>query len=108
MLELAKTLLRDRLGLPPALVLALAGLAAHVLLNALLRRPLGSAVGLLAPLLIGVAIESWEIWIRYRGAGLFAEGNDPLLQILGRHSLDIIAMMAIPAAWVIAARMRGA
>ena len=72
------------------------GCLAHLGLNLLLRKPLTSAGGLLAPLVLGIALESYEIWIQYKDSGLFAAGNDPLLTILGRHGLDVVAMLAIP------------
>ena len=89
-------LLRDALGLPPAVVLAVVGGAAHMRLNWLLKNPLMSPWGVLGPLALGVALETWEIWVRYRDIGLFAPGNDPLLEILARHAIDIAVMLAVP------------
>lgn len=102
MLERLKTILRDQLNLPPSFVLAAAGLVAHIALNALLRKPLTSASGLLAPLAIGVVLEAYEIWIQYRDVGLFAAGNDPLIVILGRHGTDVLIMLAVPVLLVVA------
>lgn len=108
MIDALKTLLRDRLGLPSWAVLAVLGLAAHLALNALLRRPLASPLGLLAPLLLGIAIEAFEIWRHYRAIGLFAPGNDPLWQIGARHAGDVALMLALPLAWVLLARVNAA
>ncbi len=55
-----------------------------------------SAWGLLAPLVLGVAIESFEIWRSYGDIGLLAPGNDPLLSIAGRHGMDVLSMLALP------------
>lgn len=96
MLNQLKILLRDQVGLPPSAVLATIGLIAFLVLNALLRKPLTSGWGLLAPLAIGVALETYEIWVQYREIGLFAPGNDPLVMILGRHGLDVMSMLAVP------------
>lgn len=96
MVNRLKTLLRDELGLPPWIVLATIGLFAFLALNALLRKPVTSAWGLLGPLVIGIALESYEIWAQYRDIGLFGPGNDPLIVILGRHGLDIVSMLGIP------------
>ena len=78
------------------LVLVLAGLISHVLLCLALRKPVTSAWGLLAPMTLGLFIESYEIWVHYRDIGLFAAENDPLYAILLRHALDIIKMLALP------------
>lgn len=91
-----KYFFRDQLGLPPWTVLVAVGCLAHVVLNAVLRKPITSGWGLLGPLGLGVALESYEIWIQYRSAGLFAAGNDSLLAILGRHGLDVSLMLAVP------------
>ncbi len=96
MLQQLKVLLRDQLGLPPSAVLVFVGCVAYLALNAVLRKPLTSAWGLLGPLVLGVALESFEIWIQYRDVGLFAPGNDPVIAILGRHGLDLLAMLAVP------------
>ncbi len=101
MLSDLKSLLRDQLGLPSWAVLAAAGIVAHFVVNALLRKPMTSGWGLLGPLVVGIAIESWEIWVHYRNIGLFAPGNDPLLVILGRHGLDVLVMLAVPLGIVI-------
>ena len=102
MLDSIKTILRDRLGLPSWVVLAGVGLASHVALNLILKRPVTSAWGLLAPLALGIAVEAYEIWLHYRSVGLFAEGNDPVWQILGRHGLDVLCMLALPSGVVLA------
>ena len=73
-----------------------AGCLAHVVLNAVLRRPITSGWGLLGPLGLGIALETYEIWVQYRKIGLFTPGNDSLLTILGRHGLDISLMLAGP------------
>ena len=69
------------------------GLIAHVALTALLRKSPTSAWGLLAPLLLGVALEAYEIWLHYKDIGLFAAENDPVLVILARHALDVAVML---------------
>ena len=96
MLHQLKIIIRDQLGLPPWTVLVVVGCLAHVALNAALRRPIASGWGLLGPLGLGVAVESYEIWIQYRAIGLFAPNNDPLLTIFGRHGLDVLMMLAGP------------
>ena len=96
MLQQLKALLRDQLGLPPAAVLVFVGCLAHLALNTVLRKPLTSGWGLFGPLVLGIALESFEIWIQYRDIGLFAPGNDPVIVILGRHALDVLAMLALP------------
>lgn len=96
MIEGLKSFLREQLGLPGWVVLAATGLALHLLANALWKRPVGSAAGLVAPLSAAVLIEAFEIWVRYRPIGLFAPGNDPLWQILGRHSIDVAIMLLPP------------
>ena len=107
-LQQVKSFLIDQLGIPPSVVLALVGTATHLLLNAILGRSATSPWGLLGPLLLGMALESYEIWIQYRGIGLFSPGNDPLLAILGRHGLDVLLMLAGPllvvVVWAISAR----
>ena len=101
MLAQIKNILRDQLGLPPWAVLVAAGCLAHVILIALLRKPIHSGWGLLAPLCLGIALESYEIWVQYRQVGLFAPGNDALITILGRHGLDVLYMLAGPVLVVI-------
>ena len=96
MLQQIKSFILDRLGLPPSAVLVVVGCAAHLALNALLRKSPTSAWGLLAPFVMGVALESYEIWLHYGNQGLAAPGNDPLLVILGRHGLDVVKMLAAP------------
>ena len=96
------TILRDQLGLPSWAVLAVAGLMAHLALNAALRRPLSSAWGMLAPLTLGVVVEVYEIWVQYRGVGLLAHGNDPIWLIVARHGLDVATMLALPVLLVVA------
>lgn len=105
MLEEAKSFLRDQLGLPPSAVLVLAGLAAHLAFTALLRKSPTSPWGLLAPLTLGLALETYEIWIQYRTIGLFAPGNDPLWAILARHALDVVKLLAAPILLTIAGSM---
>jgi len=104
-LDRIKTLLRDQLGLPSWVFLAVAGLASHVAMDLVLKKPVTSALGLLAPLTLGIAIEAYEIWVHYRGVGLFAEGNDPGWQILGRHGLDVLTMLALPLGLVLAGHL---
>ena len=96
MMQQLKSLIRDQLGLPPDLILVVTGCAAFLLLNLVLRKPLNSAWGLLAPLLLGFVIESYEIWVQYRDVGLLAPGNDPLVAILARHGLDVLKMLVLP------------
>lgn len=102
MLDHIKFVLRDQLGLPAWAVLIAVGLASHLALNALLRRPVTSAWGLLAPLALGVSVESCEIWAQYRQVGLFAAGNDPVWQIIARHGGDVAKMLALPFLLVLA------
>ena len=94
-------------GIPPWAVLLAAGLVSHLVLNAVLRKPWTSPWGLLAPLLLGVLIEGYEIWAHYRHIGLFADGNDPLWMILGRHSLDVLKLLALPLLLVLAGQASG-
>jgi hypothetical protein len=96
-----KSIIRDQLGLPSWLVLIAVGCAAHIAFNAILRKPIGSSWGLIGPVGVGVALESYEIWDQYRHVGLIAPGNDPLLTILGRHGLDILFMVAGPISIVV-------
>ena len=53
-------------------------------------------MGVLGPAGLGVALESYEIWIQYRTIGLIVPGNNPLLTILGRHGFDVLLMPAGP------------
>ncbi len=53
--------------------------------------------GLLAPLTVGLVIESIEIWTAYKHVGLFAPGNDQFLVIVLRHAFDVLAMFVVPA-----------
>lgn len=96
MLRELKSVFRDQLGIPSWLVFVAAGCAAHIVLNAILRKPITSSWGLIGPISLGLALESYEIWVQYRHVGLFAPGNDPLFAILGRHSLDVLIMVAGP------------
>jgi len=105
MLDQLKAVLRDKLGIPTWVVLLAVGLVAHLALNTLLRKPPSSPWGLLAPLTLGIAIEAYEIWLQYRHIGLFAEGNDPVWQILGRHGLDVLKMLALPFGLVLAGHL---
>jgi len=91
-----KFVFRDQLGLPPWTVLVAVGCVAHVIVNAALRRPITAGWGLLGPSSLGVALESYEIWIQHKNVGLFAPGNDALFIILGRHGLDVVLMLAGP------------
>lgn len=93
-----KRFITDTLGLSPALALIAIGLASHLLLNVLLRKPLTAPHGLLLALVIGMSIEGYEIWQAYRNAGLFPPGNDPLLTILGRHLRDVLILLSGPLA----------
>lgn len=96
MLQKLKYFLRDQLGLPPWAILVAVGCLAHLLLNTMLRKPVTSPWGLLGPFSLGIAIESWEIWLQYRSIGLFAPENDALLTILGRHGLDVALLLGGP------------
>ena len=96
MLQQIKFFIRDHLRLPPVAVLVVTGCVTHLALNALLRKSPTSAWGLLAPFLLGVALESYEIWLQYRHVGLLAPSNDPLLAILLRHGLDVVTILAAP------------
>ena len=102
MLDKLKSVLRDQMGLPPWAVMATVGLVSFLVLNALLRKPLTSGWGLLGPLIIGTALEAYEIWVHYRGIGLFAQGNDPIITILGRHAFDVVVIAALPVVLVLA------
>ena len=104
MIEQLKTLLRDTLALPPDLVLAVSGLIGHLLLCLMLRLPMHSPWGLLAPAILGMLIEGYEIWVQYRDVGLFAPGNDPLGVILLRHALDLLKMLGLPLLLVVIGR----
>lgn len=101
MLENIKSFVRDTLAIPPSLILVCAGIIAHLLLCLILRKPYYSAWGLLAPLVLGMLIESYEIWSHYKEIGLFAASNDPVLLIFFRHSLDIVKMLMLPLLLVI-------
>jgi hypothetical protein len=96
-----KSFLVNQLGIPPSAALVVLGCAAHLALNTALKKSPGSAWGLLAPLLLGLGLESYEIWHHYRDIGLYAPGNDPLSTILARHSLDIVKMLAAPSLLVV-------
>ena len=96
MLRDLKSILRDQLQLPSWLVLIAVGCLVHVVLNAILRKPITSCWGLIGPLVLGVALESYEIWIQYRHIGLFSPSNDSLLIILARHGFDVLFMLAGP------------
>ena len=96
MLHRIKKFLRDQAGLPPIALLMGAGCIAHLLLNAVLRKPVTSAWGLLAPLALGLSLESIEIWVQYRDVGLLAQGGAGVLGIILRHSLDLLKVMLIP------------
>jgi len=99
-----KVFLRDTLGIPAAAVMLVTGLLAHIVLCLLLRKPIVSAWGLLAPALLGVMIEAYEIWVQYRQIGLFALGNDPVATILLRHAFDIAKLLLLPGLLVIAGK----
>ena len=96
MIAKLKYFLRDYLGLPPWAILAVAGCLLYILVNALLRKPVTSAWGLLGPLAAGIALESYEIWVQYRQSGLFAPDNEPIIVIFARHGLDVIVMLVAP------------
>lgn len=102
MLDRIKHLLRDQLGLPVWAIFLFVGIASHLLLNAFLRKPLTSPCGLLAPLVLGLLIESYEVWLQYRDVGLLAEGHDPLWMIVARHGQDVATLLAIPLLLVVA------
>jgi len=106
-IESLKDLLRVQLGIPPLVILALGGLVAHLALNMLLRKSSTSVTGLIAPLLLALCLESYEVWVHYRDVELFAAGNVPILAIIVRHSLDIAAMLMLPLLWVAAGWWRG-
>jgi len=96
LLQQIKSFFFERLGLPPLAVFVLVGCIAHLGLNMLLRKSPTSAWGLLAPLLMGLVLESYEIWLQYGNQGLSAPGNDHVLLILARHGLDVVKMLAAP------------
>jgi hypothetical protein len=96
MFDAIKSLIRDQLGIPAWAALPVVGLIAFFAFNVLLRRPWTSALGLLAPLILGIVLEAYEIRVQYRGTGLGAAGNDPLWIILGRHGLDVALMASLP------------
>ena len=105
MLQHIKHYLRDQVGLPPSAVLIIAGLVVHYLLNVLLRKPVTSPWGLIAPLVLGIALESYEIWVQYRDVGLFYVGNDPLIIIFARHSVDVMIVLSAPLVLVAIGRL---
>lgn len=96
MLAQLETFLRYQLGLPRWSLLVAVGCLAHLILTTLLRKPIYSGWGLLAPLCLGISVEGYEIYVQYRQVGLFAPGNDPLINILARHGLDLAYMLAAP------------
>jgi len=96
MLDRIKSALRDQLGLPAWAALLVGGLVSHIVLNVLLRKPLTSAWGMLAPLTLGLVLEACEIVVQYRDVGLLAPGNDPVWIIIARHLLDVLKMLALP------------
>ena len=96
MLQQIKYFLRDQIGLPPFAALVAAGCIAHLAMNTMLRKSPTSAWGLLAPLALGMTLETYEIWVQYKNTGLLAPGNDPLLTIHWRHGLDVIKMLILP------------
>ena len=95
-LEQIKVFLRDQLNLPPYLILIFIGLILHTVFCAMLRKPMTSPWGLIAPLIFGIGLESYEIWMHYKDVGLTAPQNDPVLLILIRHSLDVMKIIAVP------------
>jgi hypothetical protein len=95
-LDRLKHVLTSSLGLPPVVVLTTAGLVAHILLNSLLRKSPLAAYGLIAPLCLGIGLESFEVWQQYRRVGLFAPGNDSLPLIIMRHFVDVLWLMVAP------------
>lgn len=95
-MQYLKSLLRDHIGIPVPIVLAFSGCLLHLALVLLLRKPLTSPLGLLGPLVAGIALEGYEIFDHYRTDGLFAAGADPLYIIIARHSTDLLAMLAVP------------
>ena len=101
MLGRIKSFITDTLSLPPILILIAIGTAAQLILNLLLHKPMTSACGLILPLIFGVSIEGYEIWLQYRDVGLFAPGNDPFLMILARHFVDVMIVLIAPIALVI-------
>ena len=84
------------MGLPPAAVLVVSGLLAHIILSGLLRKPMTSAWGLAAPLGLGIALEAYELSVQYRRSGLLAEENDPVWMILARHGFDVFLVALVP------------
>ena len=48
--------------------------------------------------MLGIALESYEIWVQYRDVGLFYVGNDPLIIIVARHSVDVMIVLSAPLA----------
>lgn len=101
MLIQIKDLIRNQLGIPPAMALLIAGAVLHLATNLLLRRRLTSIAGLCVTAVIAVSIEAGEIVIAYRDVGIFTPGADPLYVIVGRHMVDVILMLAIPGMLVI-------
>ncbi len=96
MISELKSLIVETLGIPPVVVLACAGLAAHLLANFVLDRPATSALGLLLAVALGLLVEGYEIYLAYRDVGLLAPGNDPVWRILLRHGADVLALVAMP------------
>lgn len=101
MLSDFKAVFRDYVGAPPWLVLTIVGCLAHIASNVVLRKPITSTWGLIAPLTLGLTLESYEIWEQYRHVGLFAPTNDPLILILIRHAIDIAFLLIGPALMVL-------
>ena len=100
-LSAIKAVLRDHLDLHPIAVLAALGMLMFLSLNWVLRKPLWSPEGLSAPLLVGVLIETLEIWQHY-GGGSCAQGScESWITIIARHSVDVLAMLSIPAVLVL-------
>lgn len=96
MLDAIKSLLRDQLGIDPKLILVVVGAVSFLALNVALNKRVFSPWGLLAPLILGIALEAVEIYVTYRSVGLFAPQNDPVGQIVLRHSVDIAILAVIP------------
>ena len=93
-----KRFITERLGFPPFVVLMIVGLAFHLMTNKILGKHYSSPWGIVGPLILGILIESVEIWDVYIDSGSFSPSSDPLAVILMRHSLDVLQIITAPVA----------
>ena len=95
-----KSLLRDHAGIPAPVLFVSTGTGAFLVTNWLLGNRWFSPWGLCGAAMLGIAIESYEIWDHYKNQDLFSSDARVLATILGRHATDILWMLAVPAALV--------